>query len=86
MAARSPRVKDQAIRFDCGPIDLEVEIAVERAAEAGARIRFWVVDADASANLGSRKTQRIKMTLTPRGADAPFGQLRISGEAVPHER
>lgn len=78
--------KDQAIKFDCGPIDLEVEIAVERAADAGARIRFWVIDADTSANLDTRKTQRVRMTLTPRAANAPFRQLSISGESVPDER
>jgi hypothetical protein len=78
--------KEQAITFDCGPIDLEMEVAVERVADAGARIRFWVVDADASANLAARKTQRIKMTLTPRAAGVPLEQLRISGEPVPGER
>jgi hypothetical protein len=78
--------KEQAIRFDCGPIELEMEIAVERAGDAGARIRFWVIDADASAKAGTRQTQRIKMTLTPHAADAPIEQLRISGQSVPGER
>jgi hypothetical protein len=78
--------KDQSIKFDCGPIELELEVAVERAAEGGARIRFWVIDADASAKLGTRKTQRVRMALTPRAADDPLAQLRLSGESVPGER
>lgn len=78
--------EDQAIKFDCGPIELELEVAAERSADAGARVRFWVVDADASAKLRTRKTQRITMTLTPHDADTPLEQLRISGVPVPGER
>jgi Trypsin-co-occurring domain 2 len=78
--------ESQAIRFDCGPIQLELEIAAERSADAGAKVRFWVVDADASAKLGTRKAQRITMTLTPHAASAPFEQLRILGDSDPGER
>jgi Trypsin-co-occurring domain 2 len=77
---------EKAIKFACGPIDLEMEVSVERAADAGARIRFWVVDADASGKRGMKSTQRIRMTLTPSAADAPLEQLRILGESVPGER
>jgi hypothetical protein len=78
--------EDQAIKFDCGPIELELEVAAERSADAGARVRFWVVDADASAKVGAKKTQRITMTLTPHAAGAPLEQLSISGDSVPGER
>lgn len=78
--------KDQTIKFDCGPVDLELEVAVERASDASARIRFWVVDAGISANGGTTTTQRIKMTLTPSASDTPREQLRIAGTPVPGER
>ena len=78
--------REEAVKFECGPVELELTVAVEKAAGTGAKVRFWVVDADASAKLGSTRTQRISMTLTPRGAGAPQDPLNISGESVEGER
>ena len=34
----------EALRFELGPIELEVSVAVQASAQAGAKVRFWVVE------------------------------------------
>jgi len=74
-----------ALRFELGPIELEVSVAVEQSATAGAKVRFWVVEAAADGTIGTTGTQRIKLTLTPKlaaGGASPY----VSGPAEPDER
>lgn len=73
-----------ALRFGLGPIELEVSVAVERSGTAGAKVRFWVVEAGADGTIGTTGTQRIKLSLTPTAADGtkPY----VSGQALPDER
>jgi hypothetical protein len=77
--------KDQPLKFECGPIALELTITVEKHAESGGKVRFWVVDGDASANLGSTRVQRISMTLTPRIPGQPTPNPLISGAVAEGE-
>jgi hypothetical protein len=72
------------LRFELGPVELEVTVTVERSATAGAKVRFWVVQAGADGKAGTIGTQRIKLTLTPRlepGGGTPF----VSGRGLPDE-
>jgi hypothetical protein len=72
------------LRFELGPVELELSVAVEKSMAPGAKVRFWVVEAGADAKVASSTTQRIKLTLDPRRAgqqDRPY----ISGEALPNE-
>ncbi|GCD99270.1 trypco2 family protein [Embleya hyalina] len=55
-----------ALLFELGPIELEVSVAVERSATAGANVQFWVVEASGEGKVGSTGTQRINLSLTPR--------------------
>jgi hypothetical protein len=74
----------EALRFELGPIELEVAVAVERSAKAGGKLRFWVVEAHADGELDATRTQRIKLALTPRladGAATPY----VFGNAMPGE-
>lgn len=73
-----------ALVFDLGPIELEVSVAVERSGSAGAKVRFWVIDADSQVKAGSTGTQRVKLTLTPKLA-AGGGSPKVSGRAVSGE-
>jgi len=55
------------LRFNISNVEVELQTVVERkaAAEAGGKVRFWVLDADAKAS-GEYKdslTQKIKLTL-----------------------
>jgi hypothetical protein len=54
------------LRFEIGPVDLEVTVAVTKEATPGAKVKFWVVELGTDAKLGSGTTQRIKLTLDPR--------------------
>ncbi|MEK2478014.1 MULTISPECIES: trypco2 family protein [Streptomyces] len=75
----------EALRFELGPVELEVSVALERTAQAGAKVRFWVVESGAEATAGTTTTQRIKLALQPTltGTNAhPF----VSGPADAHEQ
>ena len=64
--------KGEALRFELGPIELEVSVAIEASAQAGAKVRFWVVEVGAQGNAGRTSTQRIKLVLSPRlGENGP---------------
>ena len=75
----------EALSFELGPIELEVSVALERSAEAGAKVRFWVVESDAKATVGKTATQHIKLMLRPTLAESgepPF----VAGHPEAHER
>lgn len=75
----------EMLRFELGPIELEVSLALERSAATGAKVRFWVVQAGADGKTETTGTQRVKLSLTPRlapGGDSPY----VSGPAVPDEQ
>jgi Trypsin-co-occurring domain 2 len=55
----------EELRFELGPIDLEVTVGLEKDGRAGARIRFWVADINADGRLAASSTQRIRLTLRP---------------------
>jgi len=75
----------EALRFELGPIELEVSVALERTGHAGAKVRFWVVESGADATVDAASTQRIKLALQPTltgSNNPPF----VSGLADAHER
>lgn len=83
------------MRFELGPVELEVSIAVEKSAGGGAKARFWVVELGADGKIASTSTQRIKLTLNPRlteeAAAAETARLSertpfVHGKEVPGER
>jgi Trypsin-co-occurring domain 2 len=81
---------DEVLQFELGPVELEVLVALEAAAGAGAKIRFWVVEVGGDAQATSTSTQRIKLTLHPTVGDSGGSgqQLSafVSGSQVPGER
>ncbi|WP_228562516.1 trypco2 family protein [Catenulispora rubra] len=65
----------EALRFELGPIELEVSVALQREGSAGAKVRFFVVQGGADGKIDTTDTQRIKLTLTPRmepGGGSPY--------------
>ena len=77
--------RDEQIRFELGPIELEATVALAREVKAGAKVRFWVVELGADSEFDRSSAQRIKVTLQPRdGASgaAPW----VSGAEMPNER
>jgi Trypsin-co-occurring domain 2 len=74
-----------ALRFELETVELEVTVAVERSGEAGARARFWVLEANAGGAAAATSTQRLTLALRPtlRGAGGP---PFVRGAAEPYER
>ena len=54
------------LRFELGPVELEVSVAVQKDAGGNAKVKFWVVELGADGKVSSTATQRIKLTLNPR--------------------
>ncbi|ALO98630.1 hypothetical protein SHL15_7628 [Streptomyces hygroscopicus subsp. limoneus] len=78
--------EDADLRFELGPVELELAVGVEKAAKPGAKVRFWVVELGADATVSSHTTQRIKLELVPRRAGYPREAALISGDAMEGER
>lgn len=67
---------EQGLRFEVGPIELEMETIATREATAKAGVRFWVVEAGGEGTATSGTTTRLKLTLSP------VGGLQIGDETV----
>jgi hypothetical protein len=74
------------LRFEAGPIELELTVAVERSVDPAVKARLVVVDVELGARRASTVTQRINLTLHPRRADAPDRSPLIAGPAQESER
>jgi hypothetical protein len=74
------------IRFEPGPVVLELTVCVERNQSAEGKVRFWVLDASTGAARSSLVTQKMTVTLDPRLAARPDRRPLIAGEAEPGER
>jgi hypothetical protein len=86
--------KGSSLRFELGPVELEVTVALDREGTTGGKVRFWVVEAGAEGKVAAMSTQRIKLTLQPQegqpepagGSAAPAVSVYVGGTAVPGER
>jgi Trypsin-co-occurring domain 2 len=56
---------EEELRFELGPIELEVTVGLEKDGGAGAKVRFCVVELSGDARAAATNTQRIKLTLQP---------------------
>lgn len=75
----------EQLRFELGPIELEVTLVVGHSKDDNGRVSFWVVEAGTDRTNSSATTQRIKLTLSPRVGAGTTGPL-VSGSAVEGER
>ena len=74
------------LRFELGPVELELTVAVDKEIKPGAKVRFWVVELGADASAASSTTQRVKLVLDPKRVGQPDGKPLISGAEVSGER
>lgn len=74
---------DSPLRFEVGPVDLEISFVVERDAGASAKVRFWIVEAGGEASVSSASTQRVRLTLNPRTVTGE--PTLVSGEPLAGE-
>jgi hypothetical protein len=75
----------EELRFELGPVELELTLAVSKEVKPGAKVRFLVVEAGADASVASSTTQRITLTLDPRRA-GHAGRPFVSGDEEQGER
>ena len=61
--------KDEQLRFEVGPIELELTVAVEKSGKTNGKVKFWVVEMGAEGRLASTATQKVNISLIPRQAD-----------------
>jgi len=54
------------LRLELGPVELEVNVAIQKVAGVGAKVKFWVVELGTDGKLSATTTQRVKLTLQPR--------------------
>lgn len=69
--------KDVKFRVDC--IDLELQVAVEKSAEADAGVRFWVVSMGGKGTAKSTETHVVKLKLA---AVTATGEQVLTGDDV----
>jgi len=74
------------LRFELGPVELELTVAVDKEAKPGAKVRFWVVELGADVKAASSATQRIKLKLDPKQAGRLDRKPLIAGGEEPGER
>jgi hypothetical protein len=60
--------RDEVLRFELGPVELEFTLDVRKEGGADAGIRWGVVSFGASGSLASSTGHRVKLVLTPRDA------------------
>jgi hypothetical protein len=67
------------VRFKINSIDLELQVTVEKTAEASAGVRFWVVSAGGRGSARSAETHLVKLSLT---AETDTGGPVLTGEDI----
>ncbi|MDX8145694.1 trypco2 family protein [Lentzea sp. BCCO 10_0061] len=77
--------ENEDLRFELGPVELELTVAVTKEAKPGAKVKFWVVELGTDATLSSATTQTIKLVLDPRRR-GQTGKVEISGAEVADEK
>jgi Trypsin-co-occurring domain 2 len=63
----------ERLRFELGPVQVALSVTVGREGGAGAKVRFWVIEAGADAKVSRDSVQEIKLVLTPVDTQAPAG-------------
>lgn len=76
---------DEDLRFEVGPIELEVTVAITREASAGGKIRFWIAEVDGAGKRGDATTQRLKFSLQPK-LGSTGRSPEVAGQAGKRER
>lgn len=67
------------VRFRINTIDLELQVAVEKSADAKAGVKFWVVELGGGAAAKSTQTHTIRLSLD---AETSVGDPVLTGDDV----
>lgn len=77
---------DDEMKFELGPVDLELEFVVEKSHKPGVSARLFVVDVDYAHERSKTYTNRIKLNMQPRLLNQPLKRPVIHGKVVPGEK
>jgi hypothetical protein len=58
--------EEAELRFEIGPVELELTVQVTKEASPTAKVKFWVIEAGADGKVASSVSQRVKLTLDPK--------------------
>jgi len=76
--------KDPDLQFNVGPVTLELTLMTHHEGGGKAGVRFWVVEAGASATVANESTQKMTFALTPVTASGdPWRVADEAGERPP---
>ena len=67
--------KDPQLQFNVGPVTIQFTMMTHYEGEGKAGVRFWVVEAGASATVANESTQQLTLTLTPVTASGEAWQV-----------
>ena len=77
--------KDEHLRFELGPVELEVMVGLGSKGTGKAKVRFWVAELGAEGEISGSSTQRIKLTLHPKLSGSGHPPW-VSGDEAADER
>jgi hypothetical protein len=70
---------DEELRFEVGPIEVELEVGFERTGGTGGKVSVWVLELNASGEVSETRTHRLKFVLQPVNDTDDEGRLLIGG-------
>ncbi len=59
---------DEHLQFELGPVELELQVEVSRAAKGTAGVQFWVLALGASGSRTATHAHTVRLTLNPLAA------------------
>lgn len=71
-----------AVQFGVDEVSLTLTVVAGRKKEAGAKLRWWVIEAGGQANFDNSETQTLVLTLKPKIIDVTTGtqvSLQVKG-------
>jgi hypothetical protein len=71
--------RDPELQFNVGPVTVEFTLMTHHEGGGKAGVRFWVVEAGASASVANESTQKVTLELAPVSASGE--PWRVSDEA-----
>ena len=75
--------KDPQLQFNVGPVNLEFTLMTHHEGGGRAGIRFYVVEASASASMANESTQKVTLALTPATASGESWQVADEADERP---
>jgi hypothetical protein len=75
--------KDPELQFNVGPVTVEFTLMTRHEGGGKAGVRFWVVEAGASASVANESTQKMTLELTPVSASGQPWQVADEADERP---